>query len=281
MKIVVVLIAALLVLSACGQKEDPQAPVGEQPAAEADTAPPVTDDEQAAEETADETLEVVEESAAEDDEPADEAIVLAMADDTPAPVRDWQYREGQHYFRLMPTQPTVGGADKIEVAELFMYSCPGCYSVDPHFSRWAADADAGVRTLRIPVIFNRIAQAHAQLYFTAEVLAVSGQLDDWPALHNAVFAEFHQRGNRLISVDSIQKLFARFGVAAEDFDKAWNSFPVNQKMRLAADLSRRYGVTTVPTFVVAGKYRTSVSDAGSIDALFGVIEELLAREGLD
>ena len=280
MKTIVVLIAALFMLSACGQKEEPQAPVGEQPAAEAETAPPVAD-ESAAEEADDETLEVVEESAAVEDEPADEAIVLAMADDPPAPARNWQYREGTHYFRLMPTQPTVGGADKIEVVELFMYSCPYCYSVDPYFSRWAAEADAGVRPLRIPVIFNRIAQIHAQLYFTAEILAANGQLDDWPALHNAVFAEFHQRGNRLISVDSIQKLFARFGVAAEDFDKTWNSFPVNQKMRLAADLTRRYGVASVPAFVVAGKYRTSASDAGSIDALFGVIDELLIREGLD
>ena len=94
-------------------------------------------------------------------------------------------------------------------------------------------------------------------------------------------SKFHQRGNRLTSVDSIERLFTRFGVSADEFNKAWNSFPVNQKMRLAGDLARRYGVKSVPAFVVAGKYRTSVADAGSLDDLFALFEELLAREGLN
>jgi thiol:disulfide interchange protein DsbA len=278
MKQVLILLLSLFLVAACGQKEEPQAPVEEQPVAE--TEAPAADEPVEAE-VVEETLEVVEESAAVEEEPADEAIVLAMADETPAPAREWQYAEGRNYTRLVPTQPTMGGADKIEVAELFMYSCPHCYTLDPHFNRWAENADPGVRVVRIPVIFNRIAQVHAQLYFTAELLAANGQLADWDAFHNAVFAEFHQRGNRLTSVDSIERLAARFGVSADDFNKAWNSFPVNQKMRLAADLSRRYGIESVPAVVVAGKYRTNVSDAGSLDDLFGVIDELLAREGLN
>jgi thiol:disulfide interchange protein DsbA len=52
-------------------------------------------------------------------------------------------------------------------------------------------------------------------------------------------------------------------------------------MRLAADLARRYGIESVPAIVVAGKYRTNVADAGGIDDLFGVIDELLVREGLN
>jgi thiol:disulfide interchange protein DsbA len=280
MKQVLILLLSLFLVTACGQEEAPQAPVEEQPVTETEATEPATDDP-VEELAAEETLEVVEESAAVEEEPADEAIVLAMADETPAPAREWQYKEGQHYSRLVPTQPTMGGADKIEVAELFMYGCPACNSVDPHFSSWASEVDPGVRVVRIPVMFNRIAQVHAQLYFTAELLATSGQLADWSAFHKAVFAEFHQRGNRLTSMDSIERLFGRFGVSADDFNKTWNSFPVNQKMRLAADLSRRYGVGSVPAFVVAGKYRTSVAEAGSLNDLFGVFEELLAREGLN
>ena len=109
--------AALFALTACG-KEEPAAPAEDVTAIEA-PAPEAVADEAAtdeAEEVATETLEVVEESASEEAlEPEDQAIVLAVAD-TEVEAREWKYKEGQHYFRLMPTQPTVGGADKIEVA---------------------------------------------------------------------------------------------------------------------------------------------------------------------
>mgnify|MGYP001820861430 FL=1 len=143
MKQVLILLLSLFLVAACGQKEEPQAPVEEQPVAESE-APAA--DEPVEEEVVEEALEVVEESAAvEEEEPADEAIVLAMADETPAPAREWQYAEGRNYTRLVPTQPTMGGADKIEVAEMFMYSCPHCYTLDPHFSRWAENVDPAVR----------------------------------------------------------------------------------------------------------------------------------------
>ena len=92
--------------------------------------------------------------------------------------------------------------------------------------------------------------------------------------------EFQQRGNRLVSTDAIQRLFARFDVSEEDFNKTWTSFEVNTRMRLGADLIRRYGISSVPTIVVNGKYRTSAADAGGYDELLELIDELTVREGL-
>jgi predicted DsbA family dithiol-disulfide isomerase len=51
-------------------------------------------------------------------------------------------------------------------------------------------------------------------------------------------------------------------------------------MRVAADLARRYGIASVPMVVVNGKYRTSGAEAGTLDALMEVINELVAREEL-
>ena len=73
-------------------------------------------------------------------------------------------------------------------------------------------------------------------------------------------------------------LFERFDVSADDFERAWSSFEVNQKMRVASDLARRYGINSVPMVVVNGKYRTSGQEAGSLDTLIEVIDELVARE---
>lgn len=258
----------------------------EEPAAVADDA--VEDVVEAVEETVDdvqetvddageETLEVVEESAADTASDEDEEIVLARAD-APAANVTWQFKEGQHYQRLVPTQPTTGGADKIEVAEFFWYGCPHCYDLEPIINRWAADIPPGVRFVKIPAMWNDLVKLHAQLFYTEEILVRNGKIEDAEGFRNAVFEEYHRRGNRLLNEQAIFKVFSRFGVSQEDFDKTWGSFEVSQKMRVAADLARRYSISSVPTIVVNGKYRTGGAEAGSYPKLIEVIDELIVRE---
>ena len=268
-------LAALgLIFAGCSNEEpapagDP-ATVDEQPEAATQTAEnPVASTE---------ILEVVEESAAEA-EPEDKAIVLAQADDVAA-ARNWKYKEGRHFTRMIPTQPTVGGADKIEVAEVFMYSCPHCFNLEGPINQWADGKDAGIRFVRIPAMFNPLAELHAQLYYTEVFLTQTGDLQNPIAFRNMVFDEFHNRGNRLTSQTAIQRLFARAEVSEDDFNRTWASFEVNQAMRLARDLARRYNITSVPMVVVNGKYRTDTASAGSYPNLIEVIDELTAREGL-
>jgi len=226
-----------------------------------------------------EALVVVEESAAEV-EPEDQTIVLARADDELVAVRNWQFKEGKNYTRMIPTQPTVGGADKIEVAEVFMYSCPHCYDLEAYINRWAEDKDPSIRFVRIPASFNQLAVLHAQLYYTEIFLGKSGKLRDPIAFRNMVFEEYHRRSNRLTSQMAIQRLFARAGVNADDFNRIWNSFEVNQALRVAADLARRYNIESVPMVIVNGKYRTDMGMAGSYPKLIELIDELTVREGL-
>ncbi len=280
MKHLIWVAALLFMLSACSKEEQPEAVADEAAAIEETTTDAAAQEAaEAVEEATSETLEVVEESASEEEQ-KDEPIVLAMADAEEAVGREWKYKQGVHYFRMVPTQPTVGGADKIEVALSFMYSCPACYRLEPHINKWAAEKDPGVRFVRIPAIFNQIAQLHAQIYFTHEILARNSILQDPTGLHDAVFDEFHRRGNRLTSEAAIRKVFNRFGVSDADFDKTWKSFEVNQKMRVSGDLVRRYGIASVPTIVVNGKYRTSAAEAGGYEELIELIDELTVREGL-
>jgi len=264
------------VLAACSKEE---AAPAETPAVVEEQSDEATE---AAEETVaatEETLEVVEESASEA-EPADEAIVLAVAE-SPVATREWQFKEGQHYVRMVPTQPTVGGADKIEVAEFFMYSCPHCYDMEPFINEWAANKDPNVRFVRVPATWNSLVRLHAQLYYTAEVLARNGVIKDLAAFHDSIFQEYHRRGNRMTSEAAIQKLFERFAsVSADDFERTWNSFEVNRKLRIAGDLQRRYSISSVPAIVVNGKYRTAAAEAGSYPKLMELIDELTVREGL-
>jgi thiol:disulfide interchange protein DsbA len=278
MKHLIWISAVLLAFAGCSNEEQAATPsqpsvAQEQPADIDADAMEVTDT--AEDSVTEEVLEVVEESAAEA-EPEDVAIVLARVDVTDTP-RTWKFSEGQHYVRMVPTQSTVGGADKIEVAEVFMYGCTHCYALEPRINAWAETLDPGVRFIRIPAVFNRLAQLHAQLYYTEEVLGRNGVLDNPEAFHAAVFREYHDRANRLTSEASIQKFFERFGVSEEEFSRTWSSFEVNFKLQTAAKLANRYEITAVPTIVVNGKYRVSNS-AGA--ELFEIVDELTVREGL-
>lgn len=270
-------ILAAATLAGCG-KEEPAAPSDETQDAVNEAIDETADElVEAVDEVADETLEVVEESAAETASADDEEIVLARAD-TPVTNVTYKFQEGKHYHRLVPTQPTSGGADKIEVAEFFWYGCPHCFDLETTINQWAADLPAGVRFVRIPAMWNPTLEMHARLFYTEEILARNGKIKDADVFRNAVFEEYHRRNNRLLNEQAIFKLFSRFGVSEEDFTKTWNSFEVSQKLRVAADLARRYSIASVPAIVVNGKYRTGGSDAGSYPKMIEVIDELIARE---
>ena len=194
------LIVALsfVALAACSQDEPApaeEAAVSETPAVEETQAEEQI--ETVAEEAADEEIEVVEESAAVVEETGDAEIILAQAD-VPAQTPSYRYEEGTHYTRLVPTQPTFGGADKIEVVEFFWYGCPSCFEFEPIVNRWEAQMPANVRLVRAPVSWNQAHEIHAKLYYTAEALVRTGDLENGPAFHAAVFDEFHRRGNRLL-----------------------------------------------------------------------------------
>jgi len=224
--------------------------------------------------------EMVEESAAEEEEQVEDKPLLLAQAEVPAESQDWKFEEGTHFFRMVPTQPTVGGADKIEVAEIFWYGCNHCYDFETYVGRWLENKPANVRFVRIPAVWNPLVKLHAQLYYTEEVLVNNGKIANPEQFRAAIFAEYHRRGNRMASESAIQAIFERHGVSAEDFTSTWNSFEVAQKLRVAQDLARRYSIASVPTIVVNGKYRTSAVEAGGYPSLMNLIDELIARESV-
>lgn len=275
-------LAAVLVLGfLVFNKEPAPIPVAEPVAEESAAVAP--DVEAVAETPADdaEQPQMVEESAAEEDEvqTEDQPIILAQADVPTAPA-EWKFSEDTHYARMVPTQPTVGGADKIEVAEFFWYGCAHCYDFETYINRWLETKPANVRFVRIPAVWNALVKLHAQLYYTEEVLAKNGKIENPEQFRSAVFAEYHRRGNRLASEAAIMDLFERHGVSNEDFSSTWKSFEVSQKLRVAQDLARRYSIASVPAVVVNGKYRTGASEAGGYPPLMELIDELIVRESL-
>jgi thiol:disulfide interchange protein DsbA len=183
-----------------------------------------------------------------------------------------EYQEGKHYKTLKPVQATTVEPDKVEVVEVFWYACGHCYALEPRLESWARNGKpANVELVRVPAMWNDLLKTHARVYYTAELL---GKL---PTLHAEIYREINVRGNRLDTPAKIEAFFTSKGVSKEDFQKAFSSFAVETKLARAADLNKRYRVTSTPTFVVNGHYVTDVAMAGSERALFDLVNDLALR----
>jgi len=180
--------------------------------------------------------------------------------------------EGVQYKSLRPAVPTNVAPGKAEVVVVFWYACGHCYLLEPRLAAWEKKGKpANVQLVRMPAMWNDAVKAHARLFYTIEVLGK-------PQLHDEAFREINVRGNRLETPEKIEAFLTARGVSKADFQKTFTGFAVESKLARAADLNKRYRITSTPTVVVNGKYVTDASMAGSEDKLFEVINALAARE---
>jgi len=175
------------------------------------------------------------------------------------------------YENVAPVQP-VELAGKVEVIEFFWYGCPHCFSFEPVLNEWVKKQSDQINFIRVPAVFSKRWGRHAKAYFTAQALGVSEQL------HVDFFNAIQVKKQRLETEDQLVKFFVAHGVNEQDFRNAYHSFLVDAKMRQAQSMGPRYGVTSVPTIIVNGKYRSNASIAGGQSNLLGVMDQLVAVE---
>ncbi len=181
------------------------------------------------------------------------------------------FKDGVQYLSLANAQPTLD-PNRIEVLELFWYGCPHCYDLESDIKAWKARMPEDVNFVRMPAIPSPRWEWYAKAFFTAEVLGV---LD---TLHLPIFDAIHKQHRPLKDEQQMAALFAEHGVSEADFKGALNSFAVVTKLNRARQLTRRYGITGVPTLIVNGKYNTSGSMAGSHEKMLEVVDYLVATE---
>ncbi len=182
-----------------------------------------------------------------------------------------EYKEGVEYQRIDPPVPTSTG-DKIEVVELFWYGCPHCYDFDPYVKRWLMRKPANVEFIHIPAVFNKLWELHAQAFYAAKALGISGKI------HDGLFDAMHQGGRKFPTPASLQLLFAEYGVSKEDFYKAFDSFAVKSQVKRAVQMTKRYGIEGVPVLIVNGKYRISSRGVRTYSDMLKVVDYLVGKE---
>ncbi|WP_245748726.1 DsbA family protein [Oceanisphaera psychrotolerans] len=78
------------------------------------------------------------------------------------------------------------------------------------------------------------------------------------------------------SLDDIKAIFVSEGVEAKAFDGVINSFALNGMVAQYDKATERFNVRGTPTIVVKDKYQLNMSEIGSEERFFRVVEYLLS-----
>lgn len=171
----------------------------------------------------------------------------------PAPAADGLVA-GRDYAEL-PTGERYGPASaKIEVVEVFGYTCPHCARFEPMLNTWRGTLGDDVEFVRVPAPFGSWWSPYARAYYAAETLGIDGKS------HEAVFAAIHDEktlpGAPEIATNAqIAAFYGRFGVAPAKFAKVMDSYEVEAKIKHATQFIDRNGVDSTPSLVINGRYR--------------------------
>ena len=177
---------------------------------------------------------------------------------------------GKDYTVLSPEIGTDSGK-KIEVAEFFWYRCPHCFQLEPGLNAWLKTAPKDVAIRRIPAVLSAAWVPLAKTYYAMEALGVVNKY------HDQLFNAIHLDGLDVSQESNLFDWAAKVGMNRDAFVDAYQSFGVQSKVMRANQLTRDAQITGVPSFVIDGKYLTSASMAGSEEALFNTLDQLIAK----
>lgn len=191
------------------------------------------------------------------------AAMLAGLAFTSAPAVQAQ----EKYITIEPAQPS-DTAGKVEVLEFFAYTCPHCFTMEPMTAKWAETFPENVAFKRVPVAFNAGMADLQKMYYSLEAL---DRLD----LHEKFFVALHRQRQRIYDFDAMADWVEKQGVDRKQFEAAFNSFGINNKVARANELAKSYKVEGTPTLAVGGRYVTSPSMTGTYEGAIAEAQRLL------
>lgn len=267
-----------MLLVACGGTETPAAtdpapapaatstPTADEPAVDGEPAMDPTD---AGEATTGAPADAASSDAAPAEaavDPAAQAAVAAAqaAQQGPALV------PGTDYVEIPGGQPFAPLEGKVEVVEVFAYSCGACAAFDPLVNSWKRRLPSDVRFTLLPAVFYE-QDNFPKAYFAAEANGVADQLH--PQMFTALHTERALRPNA--SADDIIKYMAKHGADAARLRGTVDSFAVNAQIARTKQFIIRSGVDATPTIVVNGKYRVR---GRTFEDILRITDQLVARE---
>ena len=195
-------------------------------------------------------------------------LAASAAGKTAAPALE----AGRDYVVIDDGRPYAPVRGKIEVVEVFGYTCPHCAHAQPLIAAWKAKLPKDVNFVAVAAPFGGYWQPYAKAYYTAQAMGLSAKT------HDAVFKALHDERSLPINNASPQEIanfYARYGADAEKFAATMESQGIEDQLDRARDFISRSGVDATPMLVVNGKYRVAGS---SFEESLRIASQLIARE---
>jgi thiol:disulfide interchange protein DsbA len=181
--------------------------------------------------------------------------------------------EGQDYVVIADGKPFAPARGKIEVAEVFGYTCIHCAHLEPILATWKKTLPRDVQLTPIPAAFGGYWIPYARAFYAAQQLGVQERT------HQAVFDALHKVGSLPIqnaSADEIAGFYASQGVDRAAFLAALRGPGVDAQVAKASDWVAAAGVEGTPSIIVNGKYR--VIGGRNYSDMLKIADRLIARE---
>lgn len=171
------------------------------------------------------------------------------------------YKLGTHYKIDFPESNVKNPV----VMEFFSFGCPHCFNAEGQVSRWLTTKPDNIKFIKIPVSFGRPQWTlFARAYYTAKALNIADKMV------KPFFELIHVKKQPPTTIADLKAFFVSLGIPAEDFDKQVKSFYVENAIRQADQLARKFKVAGVPDFLINEKYRlvgTEVKSENDFQAL--------------
>lgn len=166
-------------------------------------------------------------------------------------------------------QPAPDG--KIEVVEVFAYTCPHCADFQPMVDNWKKAKPADVNFVYLPAAFDP-EDAYARAYFAADLAKAV------PKIHQPLFDAIHEEGalpRSNVSIDELGTWFGQRGLNRAKMVASMRSKEVDARMVRARAFAVANRVGSTPTLIVNGKY---IVRARRLEDRLRVVDALVAME---
>lgn len=177
--------------------------------------------------------------------------------------------EGRDYYVVEGGQPYRPLDGRIEVAEVFAYTCPHCASFQPVLSAWARKLPADVRFTYVPAAFGP-GETWARAFFVAERAGAVQRTHE--ALYRAVHQDHLLAHNA--TAGELAWFYGQHGLGQAAMKVAMLSPEIEALVRHAREFALAIRLPGTPTLVVNGKY--VVTPANHAEAL-RITDALVAR----